>query len=118
MRTAPWLYTDLQFLQNDLIYGTSGADGYINNIEAKTGKVKWSVFLKNGCAYYDTYRDSVIVGDFDKTIKQISFPDGAILQNYLTDGQVVGRIKVFDGCVYTVIWANIKKGVRLIKVMI
>lgn len=118
LQTAPWLYTDLQFLQNDLIYGTSGADGYINSVEAKSGERKWSVFLKNGCVSYNLYGDSVIVGDYDKTLKQISFMNGVILQNYPTDGEVVGRIKVFDDCIYTVLWGNEKRGVRFVKVLI
>ena len=75
-------------------------------------------FLKNGCVYYDLCGDSVIVGDYDKTLKQISFFNGAILQDYLIDGEVVGRIKVFDGCIYTVLWGNEKKGVRFVKVLI
>lgn len=118
VRTVPWLYTDLQFWKNNLLYGTSGADGYINNIEAMTGRELWSVFLKNGCVYYDRYQESVIVGDFNKTLKQIAISNGKILQNYITDGEVVGRIKVFGGCVYTVLWENEKKGVRLVKVQI
>ncbi len=118
LQTAPWLYTDLQFLQNDFIYGTSGADGYINSVETKSGERKWSVFLKNGCVYYDLCGDSVIVGDYDKTLKQISFMNGVILQNYPTDGEVVGRIRVFDDCIYTVLWGNEKKGVRFVKVLI
>lgn len=118
VRTAPWLYTDLQFWKNNLLYGTSGADGYINNIEAKTGHELWSVFLKNGCAYYDRYQESVIVGDFNKTLKQIVISNGRVLQNYITAGKVVGRIKVFDGCIYTVLWENENKGVRLVKVQI
>lgn len=118
LRTTPWLYTDLRFLQDDLIYGTSGADGYINCIDARSGNVRWSVFLKNGCAYYDICGESVIVGDFNKTLKQISYSDGVILQDYRTDGEVVGRIKVSEGCIYTVIWGNSKKGVRVVKVLI
>ena len=117
-RTAPWLYTDIQFLQDVLIYGTAGADGFINCVEAKTGRKRWSVFLKNGCAYYDVYKDSVIVGDFDKTLKRVSLADGTILQSHFTGAEVVGRIKVSDGCVYTVIWENSERGVRLVKVQI
>ncbi|MDE6925485.1 MAG: hypothetical protein K2O97_00580 [Acetatifactor sp.] len=58
------------------------------------------------------------MGDFNKTLKQISYSDGVILQNYRTDGEVVGRIKVSEDCIYTVIWGNSKKRVRLVKVLI
>lgn len=117
-RTNPWLYTNLQFIQDNMIYGTSGADGYINNVDPKTGMKKWSVFLKNGCAYYDVYENSIIVGDFNKEMKQISLENGSILQNYCVDGEVVGDIKVHKDCVYTVIWGSSEKEIRLVKIKI
>ncbi|MDE6568914.1 MAG: hypothetical protein K2K70_14485 [Lachnospiraceae bacterium] len=118
VRTNPWLYTDLHFWGDNLLFGTSGRDGYINCIDVKSGKVNWSVFLKNGCAYFDIDRTTVLVGDFNKSIKQIEIKNGKILQDYQVDGEVVGDIKVYKDSVYTVIWGNADKPIRLIKVKI
>ncbi len=118
LRTSPWLYTDLQFDQNLILYGTAGADGYFNALDIGTGKLKWSTFLKDGCAYYDIYKDSVLVGDWTKTIKQFSITDGKLLQTLLLDAEVVGRITVSDGYLYTIVWGNETKDVRLIQAKI
>ncbi|MCM1497986.1 MAG: PQQ-like beta-propeller repeat protein [Clostridium sp.] len=118
VKTNPWLYTDLFFVEDSLLFGTAGRDGYINCIDAASGVEKWSVFLKNGCAHYDIYRATVLVGDFDKRIKQIEIKSGDVLSDHPVDGEVVGDIKVYGGCVYTVIWENADKPVRLIKVKI
>lgn len=117
-RTSPWLYTDLRFYQNLIVYGTAGADGYFNALNIETGKMKWSAFLKDGCAYYDIHKDSVLVGDWTKTLKQFSIADGNLLQTYSLDAEVVGRILVSDGYIYTIAWGNETKGVRLIQVKI
>ena len=118
LRTTPWLYTDLQFYQSSILYGTAGADGYLNCLDCDTIIIKWSVFLKNGCAYYGIWNDSVIAGDFDKTIKQFSICDGRLINEMPVDGEVVGRITISDGYLYTVIWGNSEKDIRLVKIQI
>lgn len=118
LRTAPWLYTDLRFHRNGILYGTAGADGYLNHIDCETGAVKWSAFLKNGCAYYAMTDDSVLVGDFDKSVKQFSISNGTLIQELPVDGEVVGQLTVSQGFLYTVVWANQEKAVRLVKIRI
>lgn len=118
LRTSPWLYTELRFVQDDVLYGTAGADGYINNLDVKNGELKWQILLKNGCAYFDLYKDTVIVGDFSKEIKQIDRLSGSILQTHCVDGEVVGDIKVCQGSVYTVIWGDSEKAIRLVRIEI
>ena len=115
-RASPWIYTDLNFLGDRILYGTAGANGYFNCIDARSGAKYYSVFLKNGCAYYDLYKDTVILGDFSKTMMQISLNDGRILQSLSVDGEVVGDIHVYDNAVYTVIWGNQEKDIRLVKI--
>lgn len=117
-RTTPWLYTDLRFVGDRILYGTAGANGYFNCIDAKSGAERCSVFLQNGCAFFDLHDDTVLVGDFSKTMMQISPDDGRILQKLSLDGEVVGDIRVCDGAVFTVIWGNEEKPIRLIKIKI
>lgn len=57
-----------------------------------------------------------MVGDFDKSIKQISIENGGILDHCQVDGEVVGDMKIYKDCAYTVIWRNSVKPVRLIKI--
>ncbi len=118
LRTTPWLYTDLQFYQDNILYETAGADGYINCLDCETIKSRWSAFLKNGCAYYGVCNDSIVTGDFDKTIKQFSICDGRLINEMPIDGEVVGQITVSEGCLYTVIWGNSEKDIRLVKIQI
>ena len=118
VRTKPWLYTDLDFIGECILFGTAGANGYLNCLDAKSGEEIWSVFLKNGCEFFDYYQSSVIVGDFDKSIKQIDWDNGNVLQQLSVDGEVVGRICVHQDCIYTVIWGNEKKAIRLIRVRV
>lgn len=118
LRTTPWLYTDLQFYQGSIFYGTAGADGYLNCLDCETVKFRWSAFLKNGCAYYGICNDSIVTGDFDKTIKQFSVRDGRLINKMPVDGEVVGQITVSEGCLYTVIWGNSEKDIRLVKIQI
>ena len=118
VRANPWLYTDLRFMDDCLLFGTAGRDGYMNCIDARSGEVNWSVFLKNGCAYFDIYDGTVLVGDFDKRIKQIAIKSGDVLQDHQVDGEVVGDMKVYKDCVYTVIWGYAEIPVRLVKVKI
>lgn len=118
VRTNPWLYTNLYFIQDYLIFGTSGRDGYLYNINPKSGFINWTIFINNGCTYFDTYQDTIIVGDFSKSIKQIKIDNGKIISNLDVDGEVIGRIKVNQNNVYTVIWINEMKPIRLIKIEI
>ena len=117
-RTTPWIYTDLRFDDDKIMYGTAGANGYFNCINARSGLEYCSVYLQNGCAFYETYQDTVLVGDFSKQMMQLSPQDGRILQTLPVDGEVVGDIRVCDSSVYTVIFANENKPVRLIKIEI
>lgn len=116
LRILPWLYTDLQFIDGSILYGTAGANGYINSLDAHSGQMQWSVYQKNGCAYYDTYDGTVVAGDFSKTVSQHSLRDGSVVDQLHLDGEVVGRITACDGHVYTVIWAAEDKPVRLVKI--
>ena len=115
-RTTPWLYTTLNFVGDRVLYGTAGANGFFNCIDARSGDECYSIFLKNGCAYYDLHGDSVILGDSSKTVWQISRDNGAVLQSLSVDGEVIGDIRVHDGAVYTVIWGNSEIDIRLAKI--
>lgn len=117
-RAAPWVYTDLRFYRDYILYGTAGADGYLNCLDCETVKPKWSAFLKNGCSYYGIWNDTILAGDFDKTIKQFSVFDGRLINEMPVDGEVVGQITISEGCLYTVIWGNSEKDIRLVKIQI
>ena len=114
--TAPWLYTDLRFHEDSILYGTSGADGYLNCLDQRSGTVRWAQFLKNGCAYYGLQDESVFVGDFSKTIREISITDGRIMDELSLDAEVVGQVALRSNCLYTVIWGNGEKDIRLVKI--
>lgn len=116
IKTAPWLYTDLHFYNNRILFGTAGRDGYFMNIDAFRGDDGRSVFLKNGCEFYDIYDDSVILGDFDKNIYRIDIETGNKIQTLSVGGEVVGDVKVYKNHVYTVIWGDKNHSVRLIKI--
>ncbi len=118
LRTEPWLYTTPKIEWCDLIYGTSGGDGYINSVNISNGEKNWSVFLRNGCAFYDVYKNTLLTGDFENTIKQIRISDGKIMQNYNVDGAVVGQIKVDDKFVYTVVIVEENECALLLKIKI
>jgi hypothetical protein len=47
---------------------------------------------------------------------QISLCNGSIFQSLSVDGEVVGDISVYDNAVYTVIWGNQEKDIRLVKI--
>lgn len=114
VNTLPWLYTELSFRDGNIIYGTAGRDGYINCVNANNGKVVWSNFLKNGCSYFDYYRNSVIVGDYDKFIRRIDISSGKVIDKLQLDGEVVGDIRVADNKVYSIVWNSENKPARLI----
>lgn len=117
-RTIPWLYTDLRFALDTILFGTAGADGYLSCIDCKKGIVKWSTFLKNGCAYYGIWNNSVFTGDFNKSIYQFNLSDGMVLCEMPVDGEIVGQITVSNNYLYTVVWGNSEKDIRLICVKI
>ncbi|MBE6664939.1 MAG: hypothetical protein E7603_01785 [Ruminococcaceae bacterium] len=117
-KTTPGLYTDPVFLNGRILYGTAGRDGFLVSLAAETGSENWAFPLKNGCAYFDLYHNSAIVGDFEKRIYQIDLVSGNVLQEIQADGEVVGRIKVYQSEVYTVIWGNADQPIRLIKLKI
>ena len=114
-KTTPWIYTDPIFFNSYLVYGTAGRNGYFVNLNAKSGKERWNIFLENGCAYFDFYDHSVILGDFSKMIYQVDMEDGKVVQTLPTGGEVVGRIKVHQNNIYTVIWGNKDTAIHLIK---
>ncbi|MBQ7343717.1 MAG: PQQ-like beta-propeller repeat protein [Clostridia bacterium] len=117
-KTDPWLYTDLMFLNERVYYGTAGRGGFLVSLNAKNGTRKWAHPLKNGCAYFDLHCNSAVVGDYEKKIYQIDLTTGKILQEILVDGEVVGRIKVYQNDAYTVIWGKADQPIRLIKLKI
>ncbi|MBE6597319.1 MAG: hypothetical protein E7641_06585 [Ruminococcaceae bacterium] len=117
-KTSPWLYTDLLFTGNQVLYGTAGRDGFLVNLDSICGNEKWAFPLKNGCAFFDFYKNSAIVGDFNKKIYQIDIATGKVLQEINVDGEVVGQIKVCNNDIYTVIWGDTNRPVRLIKLNI
>lgn len=114
--TLPWAYTDLRFEGDRILYGTAGANGYLNCIHSETGEKLWSVYLQNGCAYYDIWQDHAYVGDFSGAIKKISLQDGTIVEEHPVGGAVVGQHKISDGSLYTVLWANDQNPIRLVKI--
>ena len=116
--TSPWLYTDLCFEGNKILFGTSGADGSLNCIQSDTGERIWEIPLKNGCAYFGKYNNSIIVGDYSETIKQIDIESGAILQEMQTEGKVIGQLTVSDNDIYTVIWGGKDQKAEIIKAAI
>lgn len=118
VRTSPWIYTDPLFQNGSLLYGTAGRDGYFVNLDAQSGNEKWSFFLKNGCAYFDFYDKTVVLGDFEKTIYRIDVSSGNVINKLSVDGNVVGRITVHENAIYTVIWGNENTPIRLIKIKI
>lgn len=118
VRTVPWLYTDLLFFNDSILFGTAGRDGGLISIDTKSGKENWSVFLKNGCAFFDVSDGTVLVGDFSKRIFKIDIANGEILQSLQVDGEVVGDIKVYQNYAYTVIWGNEEDPISLIKIRI
>ncbi len=118
LRTEPWLYTDLYFVDDRILYGTSGADGQLCSIREKDGILAWSAFMKNGCAYVDFHEGSVIAGDYDKRLMQIALSDGRIIQQMLLDGEIIGRIKVHQNFAYIVVGQNGEHPVRIVKIKI
>lgn len=115
LRTTPWLYTDLTLRGEDILYGTSGANGSLNCLDAKSGGMRWAVPLQNGCEFYAIHGETALVGDFSNRIMQLSLRDGAMLDQISTDGPVVGQISVHDGYVHTVIWASGDTPARLVR---
>jgi outer membrane protein assembly factor BamB len=116
--TTPWLYTTPVFLNNRIMFGTSGRDGFLVNIDTESGNRAWALPLKNGCAFFDIYNDTVIVGDFNKKLYQVDFGSGKILQELRVGGEVVGDITVKENFVYTVIWGNEIEPIKLVKIKI
>ncbi|MBR2293967.1 MAG: PQQ-like beta-propeller repeat protein [Clostridia bacterium] len=118
VKTTPWIYTDPLFISSYLVYGTSGRNGHFVNLNAQSGKERWNIFLENGCAFFDFYAHSVILGDFSKMIYQVDMENGKIIQTLHIGGEVVGRIKVHQNNVYTVVWGNKDTFIHLVKVTI
>lgn len=115
IKTEPWLYTDLQFIDDRILFGTAGRDGYFVNIDCHSGHDNRSVFLKNGCAFYDVYKNTV-VGDFNKNVYMIDIEAGNKTKTLFVGAEVVGDVLTEDNNCYTVIWGNEDLPVRLIKI--
>ena len=116
--TSPWRYTEPLFLHGRIMFGTSGRDGFLTNIDSESGKEMWSLPFKNGCAFFDMYENTVILGDFNKKLYQVDFESGNILQESRVGGEVVGDVTVEENDVYTVVWGNESEPIKLIKVKI
>lgn len=117
VRTAPWLYTDLLFAEDRILFGTAGRDGCLMCIDAESGKELYAVPMKNGCAFFAVYGDFAYIGDYDRQIRQIRISDGRNTDTLQTDGEVVGDIHACEDGVFTVLWGNDRKPVRLVKVL-
>ena len=116
-KASPWLYTELHSVDGDLLFGTAGRDGFIRRIDGATGQDKWSVHLKNGCAFFDYYRDSAIVGDFDNCLHRLRLSDGTMMDRMEVAGPVVGDVVVNGASAYTVVWCSSNdKPPRLLRV--
>lgn len=114
LRTAPWLYTPLDFRDGRILFGTSGGNGYINCADALTGEMRWNVYLLNGCSYYAVHDETVLVGDFSQRILRLAIRDGSIIEELPVDSAVVGRISVQENQLYTVLWETDEKPHRLV----
>ena len=111
---APWLYSHIEVIEGNLVFGTAGRDGYLNSVNPATGEANWSVFLKNGCESVARFHDSLIAGDSDGIVHQFDLSSGTELDRVSVDGQIVGVGAVADRCAYTVVWCNEQKPPRLI----
>lgn len=117
-RTDPWLYTTPELTSEGLIFGTSGADGFLRCLDPETGAERWKLPLKNGCFAYARQGDTLLTGDFTGRLFQLRAGDGALLQTFDTGTEVVGQYHVHNGSLYTVIWGNEALPCRLIRVEI
>jgi outer membrane protein assembly factor BamB len=112
--TSPWLYTRIDLEDNILIFGTASRDGYIQAVNIENGYQVWSVFLKNGCAFFDYYNSSLVVGDFDKFIRRIDLLSGKEIDSIRIDAEVIGDLRVYGDQLFTVIWGTENKSPRLV----
>lgn len=117
-RTEPWLYTDLHFRDGNILFGTSGADGYLYSIDAQSGGMNWSIPMKNGCVFFDFVGDTICTGDWSGEVWQIACKDASVVQTLQTCSPVIGAFKAEDNQFYTVIWATDEAPVRLIGVQL
>lgn len=116
VRTAPWRYTPLRFHRDQLLFGTSGADGFLYCLDANQCAIHWTIPLKEGCAFFAVREKQVFCGDYNKNLLCISLADGKQRQILPLDAEVIGDIQIQDDALYTVIWANEEKSIRLVKV--
>lgn len=116
VRTAPWLYSDIRFERDYLLFGSSGADGYLYCLDADNSKLLWTVPMKEGCSFFDVSGDSVYTGDYSKRLFRVSLTNGKITDELPVDGEVIGDFKIHNQSLYTVIWGNEHKAIRLVKI--
>lgn len=116
VRTAPWRYTDLCFEEKYLLFGTSGADGFLNCLDAGQCQPRWTVPLKEGCSFFDVKQARVYAGDYNKEIFEFALVDGRITDSLNVDAEVIGFIKIHDDSLYTILWGSDTKPIRLVKI--
>ena len=115
VRTDPWLYTAPELTSEGLIFGTSGADGFLRCLDPETSAERWKLPLKNGCFSYARQGDTLLTGDFTRRIFQLRASDGAVIQTFDTGTEVVGQFHVHENSIYTVIWGSGNLPCRLIR---
>lgn len=116
VKTYPWLYTDLFFKNDKIIFGTAGNGGSINCIQDDNGAEKWRIPTDYGVCYFGDYENSVIVSNIPKSeIIQIDIDSGNVIQTYDLCGEAIGRIKVFGHAFYTVVLNGKSNAASLVK---
>ena len=116
VRTAPWRYTPLQFHDKYLLFGTSGSDGFLYCVDAEQCAVRWTIPLKEGCMFFGIRENSAYCGDYNNNLLCISLKDGMPHQPLSLDAEVIGDIEIGGNALYTVIWGNEEKPIRLVKI--
>ena len=116
VRTAPWRYTPLRFHRDQLLFGTSGADGFLYCLDANQSAIQWTVPLKEGCSFFGIRENKAYCGDYNKNLLCISLADGKLQEILPLDAEVIGDIQIQNDALYTILWANEEKSIRLVKV--
>lgn len=116
-RTYPWLYTDLFFKNDKIVFGTSGNGGFINCVQDNSGSEEWQIPLGYGCMYFGNYENSIIFSDIPNSkILQIDIDKGNVIQTYNLQGAAVGRVIVFGHAFYTVVMNDENNTASLVKI--
>ena len=103
--TKPWLYTKIQVIEDRLVYGTSGSDGFLVCVNPEDGQTMWELFLKNGCAYFGKHNNTVVTGSQSGQLLQIDVRTGKIIDRLQLPNTVLGgNITIQGNCVLTMGW--------------